>query len=185
MKIAVITSTLSERADLLQECRISVLNQTADCPIKHFVKIDENRAGSATVRNEVIKNLDASFDWLAFLDDDDLLLPDHFKILVDKAAFSDIIYSDCQTVGWDKTWVTKDFNLEEIKIRNYIPITALIRRSVFEKVGCFRSIFPDDWDLWKRCGEAKARFVYVPKVTWQYRRIANRQTMLTTGRIIL
>jgi glycosyltransferase involved in cell wall biosynthesis len=183
MKIAVITPTIENRKDLLEECMVSVQNQTINSHVNQFVKTDYYGRGCGTIRNELVNYIEPNFDWLAFLDDDDVMLPNHLELLANEADSADVIYSDVETVGWQKSWISRPFNLEEIKIRNYIPVTVLIRRSVFEQFGGFKRVFAEDWDLWKRLGSAGIRFSYVPKVTWQYRRIANRPSMLESNKI--
>ena len=181
MKIAVITPTIPSRSQLLIECQQSVRNQVTNIPILHSIGEDTEKIGCGQLRNKLISTLDPSYDWISFLDDDDLMLPNHLNLLSQQCETSDIIYSDCETINWDKTWITKPFNLYDLLQRNYIPVTVLMRRSMFEKVNGFAEVFAEDWDLWKRCGKIGARFTYVPQITWQYRRIGN--SMLTTGQI--
>ena len=180
MKIAVITPTIASRSSFLKECVQSVLNQTTNIPILHLVGEDINKVGCGIMRNQLVSFADPSYDWIAFLDDDDLMLPQHLELLSQHCDTADIIYSDCETIGWEKSWNTIPFNREIMQQRNYIPVTVLMRRSLFESMGGFAYIFAEDWDLWKRCSSF-ARFTFVPQVTWQYRRIG--ESMLTTGSI--
>ena len=101
-------------------------------------------------------------DLIAFLDDDDLWLPDHLSGLV--KAFAEaglsILYRDAAVVqerienetrlplarrvialDWDPEWMRHD---------DYIPPSALaLRRARFEQLGGFdeRFRFSEDWDL--------------------------------------
>ncbi len=181
-KIAVITPTIPRRSSLLEECRESVREQNVGVPFEHFVGEDTHGAGCATFRNGIVWGLASDFDWLAFLDDDDTMLPDHLRLLFAASENADIVYSDCETVGWKKSWESSPFNSGKLFIRNFIPVTVLMRRSLFDSLGGFRSVFAEDWDLWKRSWLADARFAFVPEVTWLYRRID--QTMLTTGKMV-
>lgn len=178
MKIAVITPTLREREVLLAECKESVRQQDIKEPVEHYVGVDDDRLGCGITRNRLVAGLNSSFDWLAFLDDDDLFLPNHLRILSEARETADIIYSDCETVGWKKTWVTRAFDYQALLERNYISATVLMRREVFEKVGGFRRCFAEDWDLWKRCAQAGMRFCYIPQVTWLYRQVEGFNRML-------
>lgn len=174
MKIAVITPTLCDRSDLLEECKKSVRLQTAPFPVFHAVAIDTRRRGSGNMRNRIVYNLSPDYDWLAFVDDDDILLPDHLRLLAEASQNADIIYSETQTVGFSWPLVIGPFNRERLFRENFIPVTVLMRRSVFEKAGGFRNCWVEDHDLWKRCAELGARFAYVPQVTWQYRQLPSR-----------
>ena len=86
---------------------------------------------------------------------------------------ADVIYSDCELYGYTKNWVTREFNIKEIMVENYIPVTVLIRRSMFEKAEGFQATrkhpADEDFNLWLKCHELGAKFVFVPKVTWLYR----------------
>ncbi len=170
-KVAVITPTLPSRSALLQECKDSVRKQNWHGEIYHVISIDKDGKGPSQIRNEIISGLDASYEWVAFADDDDRLLPDHISTLVANSSEADIIYSDCFEEGFTKTWRTRRFNYDEVKAENYIPITVLMRRSVFEKAGGYTDNPPgEDQRLWLRCAQAGARFVYVPRETWVYRK---------------
>jgi hypothetical protein len=181
MKIAVIIPTIASRAHLLAECHRSVLSQKTKIPFAHSYELDTNRIGCGQMRNKLVASLDPSYDWISFLDDDDVMLPNHLEALSSQCENADIIYSDCETVGWAKSWVTTPFDAEKLFQRNFIPVTVLMRRSLFEEAKGFAHVFAEDWDLWRRCYKMRARFAFVPRVTWQYRRIG--ESMLTTGQI--
>lgn len=180
-KIAVITPTIKARYPLLLECQKSVQDQTFRAAI-HVCKEDILAEGAGAIRNQIIENLPNEINWLAFLDDDDIMLPNHLECLINARHDSDIIYSDCQTIGHYKTWTPKALEPKELFIQNYIPVTVLIRRSFFEKMNGFNPVFCEDWDLWRRSYLQGGRFTYVPKVTWLYRRIG--KSVLTTGKIV-
>ncbi len=179
MKIAVITPTLLSRANLLDECKKSVQKQQVSVPVFHAIAVDTNKVGSAITRNKIVSNLPPDFDWIAFLDDDDLFLPDHLQSLIDASQNADIVYSNVRTVGFTWDLVIGEFDRNRLAQENFIPVTVLMRRSLFEKVGGFPDCWVEDHDLWKRCLAVGARFVYVPKVTWLYRQLPNhtRKTM--------
>jgi glycosyltransferase involved in cell wall biosynthesis len=172
MKIAVITPSLPERAQLLEECKASVINQTRPADL-HLVSVDKNRVGLVTMRNNMVASLPLEYDWLAFLDDDDIFLPRHLEILaaVAEETQADIIYPDCDVEGFVKNFQPRRFDHSALLQDNYIPVTVLMRRSLFDNLGGFRHTgFVEDWDLWKRAAEQKAKFVFAPATTWVYRR---------------
>jgi len=163
MKIAVVTPSKPNRAQLLEECKASVQAQTKIVHI-HSIKIDSDCKGPSTIRNEIVRELPLDIDWLAFLDDDDVMLPDHLRILSEASEQADVVYSLCQI-----ECNTRPFDPQALKEANYIPVTALVRRSIFEQVGGFSDVPLEDWVLWKKILDAGGRFVYVPRVTWTYR----------------
>lgn len=151
---------------MLSECESSVSAQTV--PVQHLTMLDANREGPATIRNRLAEQSDA--EWLIPLDDDDLLDPDHVEIgslFLDNA---DIVYTWCRVEGlnWSPNRL---FRAKALLRANFIPVTAFIRRSVFDEIGGYdpEARF-EDWNLWLRALRAGARFLCVPEVTWTYRK---------------
>jgi len=177
-KVAVITPTILSRSTLLFECKRSVAAQSWSGEIYHAVGIDDKQEGAAVTRNKIVQGLDSSYEWIAFCDDDDMLLPEHLSVLVSASSGVDIVYSDCQEEGFTKTWQTRPFDYESVRASNYIPVTVLMRRSMFEKVGGFKSEpYPgEDQSLWLRAALSGAKFRYVPQVTWTYRQHPQHRT---------
>jgi glycosyltransferase involved in cell wall biosynthesis len=177
--VSVITAALPSRSRMLSEAITSVNRQTLP-PVEHLVGVDHARDGSAAVRNRIA--FAATGDWLAFLDDDDVLYPAHLEILLQQAATGhDIVYSRCDVdgrPGWDPV---QPFNEPTLRAGNYIPVTVLIRAELFQDVGGFRpsSVCEhgwEDWDLWLRLLDRGARFGFVDWRTWRYRLHAGSKT---------
>ena len=164
MKIAVVTPSKPDRAGMLAECVASVKAQTRPAD-GHFIEVDVKAVGPSIIRNRLVKNLDPSFDWIAWLDDDDLFLPKHLEKLSAVAENADVVYSPSQHTGLN----CRAYNYVELKKANYISVTCLVRRSMFELVGGFDDKFLEDWELWKKIAGAVGRFEFVPEQTWIYR----------------
>jgi GT2 family glycosyltransferase len=169
MRIAVITPSKPNRAKLLEECKESVRKQTYPAEI-HAIEVDEQKVGPAILRNKLVAGLPPEITHVAFVDDDDLLLPSHLEILSAQSANADVIYSPPTGYGSGSIHA---FNPKELLSRNHIGVTSLVRRSMFEQVGGFQDVMYEDWDLWKRILKAGGRFVYVPIATWLYRQQAD------------
>lgn len=167
MSVAAIIPTIPGRERLLAEAVASVRAQTHPCGLE--VELDEHLDGPAVARNAAAER--STSEWLAFLDDDDLWLPHHVATLLDHSEGADVVYPSCELVGEHNGLdVNLDFDPERLQWGNYIPITALVRRSAFEHVGGFDPAEKlEDWGLWLRLLWAGARFRHVPVVTWQYR----------------
>ncbi len=181
-KVAVITPSLASRCFLLEECKASVLAQTWDGEIYHAIGFDENKEGPTVTRNKIVRSLDSSFEWIAFVDDDDTVDANHLAALIASSGEGDVIYSECREEGFIKTWNTRAFNYDDVKAANYIPVTVLMRRSLFDKIGGYKVSPPgEDQELWLRAALAGGRFVYLPQVTWTYRQHPEHRSPFTSS----
>jgi LmbE family N-acetylglucosaminyl deacetylase len=113
-----------------------------------------------------------------FLDDDDLIAPDHLQRLVQVlheqgravAAYSGVrvVNQDGQTVrDYDLPW-----HNERLKGINFLPIHAVLfrMREVRERHLSFDTTLPvlEDWDFWRQLSQNQP-FVHSPGVTATYR----------------
>lgn len=182
MNIAVVTPSLPARSKMLGEAIESVKSQTLQ-PKCHLVAMG---LGRSIARNAMV---DAAYfrlgcTWLAFLDDDDLLLPNHLELLASAAdSQTDLVYSRCEVqaeagVGhpdissWRRPWSPSD-----IMVANWIPVTVLMRASTFLDLGGFEPTTEprEDWDLWQRLAKIDGAVNCVDEVTWIYRFHGNGQ----------
>ncbi len=144
------------------------------------VDLDRNRgrAGAAQAGVEA-----ASGDCIGFLDDDDLLAPEHLETLT--ALFTgdvEVAYSDAAVVSYEPGtggWVecgrrlpySRDFDRGILLLDNYIPFhTLLMTREALERAGPFDESLPafEDWDLLIRLSET-SDFVHLARTTCEYR----------------
>jgi len=171
-EITVITPTEGKRPGLLAECEASVAAQTRRCV--HLIGVDEGD-GPAPTRNALVAM--ATTEFIAFLDDDDLMDPDHLEKLHNAIGDADMAYSWCRGIGtdvppnlgmWQRGW-------DPLKILNavWIPVTVLMRRESFWRYGGFpvsTTVFDmEDWALWRELGKHLAKVVCLPEQTWSYR----------------
>lgn len=124
--------------------------------------IEQRNAGPAAARNAGIAA--ATGDWLAFLDADDVWLPQ--KIRVQCA----LLAAHPEVAMCSSDWVRaqglappavdpgdialRRFGWREIlRLNRFQTSTALVRRDVAERVGGFRTAIDgtEDWDFWLRC----------------------------------
>lgn len=126
----------------------------------------------------------ASGDYLAFLDDDDTLCPEHLATLVGlvRAPGVRVAYTDAAVgvyelgaAGWRcaerRLPYSRDFDPDLLLLDNYIPFnTLLIERALFAEVGPFdaRFAFFEDWDYLIRLA-ARTPFHHLRQVTCEYR----------------
>lgn len=171
MHITVVIPTIAARTRQLDVALASVREQTLK-PETVLVELDEHREGAATTRNVALSKV--ATEWVAFLDDDDVLYPDHLKLLARYARLTgvDVVYP-----GWDGPDPTgmqgKPFDPVLLQRANYIPVTTLCRTSAVLDAGGFQD-HPDesgdpceDWGLWLAMADAGARFGHLPIKTWR------------------
>ena len=172
--IAAVVVSLPERHDLLVEALGSVHRQTR-APDDTVIGIDPRRYGEVANMNRLIRATDC--DWLAFLHDDDLWLPEHLAIAEKYMDYADVIVSRYDLVG--RPWNTIEpwhENFEDLRWTNWIgsPSMVVARKSVFrEFVDPFGQFCWIDWANWNRLLAAGAVFVDTQTVTTQYRFMGN------------
>lgn len=150
---------------MLEKCKESVDSQTIQTG--HLIGIDNGKQGPQFIRNRLAK--EAETEWLLPLDDDDTLDSEYVEILLQNSEGYDIIYSWCRMVGRSDTWVpNRLFNAKTLARRNFIPVTALIRKDMWEIVGGQRQEQLEDWLFYQRAYLHGARFKCVPEVLWSY-----------------
>jgi LmbE family N-acetylglucosaminyl deacetylase len=114
----------------------------------------------------------ATSDFVVFLDDDDLMYPEHLATL---AAGTSPCYSDAVSAFAHARMriFSRDFDRELLLLDNYIPLpTLLIRRADFLDLGGFDPEFDlfEDWDFVIRLAQ-RAAFTHIARVTCEIRHI--------------
>ena len=121
---------------------------------------------------------------VGFLDDDDLLAPDHLERLYGawQQGPEPVVYSDAATVVYapvDAGWEVRhrllqyslDYDPDYLLYANYIPLhTLLFPRALFSKLGGFDAglEYSEDWDFLIRLS-FQTSFRHVRAVTCEYR----------------
>jgi LmbE family N-acetylglucosaminyl deacetylase len=139
---------------------------------------DQAPLGRAQAANQALSA--AQGEYCLYLDDDDLIDPDHLSRLVSSlgsqgaapAAYAGVRVetADGQLIrDYDLPW-----SVERLQALNFLPIHAvLFRRSVVLELGLqFREDLPvlEDWDFWRRLAQAGA-FIHVAGVSARYRKL--------------
>jgi len=197
--VSVIVPTYN-RLDLLARALNSILNQT----YQNFEIVIVNDAGEdvepllqkleakqrivylthkinkglAAARNTGIRA--ASGRYIAYLDDDDIYLPDHLETLCTVLESTDyrVAYTDAyrtyQRKVNGKYKVTErtipysfDLDHDQLLVRNLVPVLCVMHeKSCLDEVGYFDESLPthEDWDLWIRMSR-KFEFLHIKEVT--------------------
>lgn len=171
--ITVVIPTIPTRAALLARAVASVEAQTLP-PAVVIVEHDHDREGPAVTRNRALERVQTSH--VAFLDDDDILYPDHLRLL---ARFARLGQFDVAYPGYDcdddpVNMFGIPFSAAFLRRRNFIPVTVLARTEKVREAGGFQPQ-PDengdpceDWGLWLAMLRSGARFGHLPQKTWRW-----------------
>ena len=133
--------------------------------VEHETSRGRSEAANAGVRA-------ASSETIVFLDDDDLMYPEHLATLArgTSPCYSDAVSSFAQA---RMRIYSRDFDRDLLLLDNYIPVpTVLLRRADFLDLGGFDPAFDlfEDWDFLIRLAQ-RARFTHIPKITCEIRHI--------------
>lgn len=163
--VTVCTPTIPTREDLLRRAAASVAQQTVHVAVS--VALDVDGDGAAETRNRAWRNADT--EWIAFLDDDDVLCPDHVELCLRRAretdadlvypwftirdqSDQDISFNDPLRAPVDGQYVSpygvpfdEQLRREIMTRNNFIPVTVLVRRQLLEDVGGFPIPGTSEW----------------------------------------
>jgi glycosyltransferase involved in cell wall biosynthesis len=173
-RITVCVPTLPGRASMLRRALMSVEAQTYPA-YKVEVATDEFGDGAAITRNRAL--FAARTKWVAFLDDDDVLYPEHLETLVrcQLETGADVVWPWFDVSGGGDPFPMHYGRQWDPTQPHSFPITALVRRIVAVKAGGFPVIDPvsltcagEDFAFWCRLSEMGARFAHVRARTWRW-----------------
>lgn len=193
--VTMVVATIPGREDLVARALKSISAQKVR-PGAVVVYNDVERHGASWCRNSALELVKS--DWVAWLDDDDELLPNHIKVLVRGANTSgaDMVFTYAKFVGgrdplaciyggtrlipepinvpWDD-----DAKFSLRRYGNFIPVTYMVKTELVRRVGGFPEPYsmPDvkvsgeceDYLLLLKLLDAGAKFHHVCGVrTWIY-----------------
>lgn len=186
--VAVVVATIPDRQHLLARATGSIATQTRPAD-QVIVEHDYWRTGAAATRNRALAKVDT--EWVAWLDDDDELLPNHLDALTREAerTGADLVYPvpsmasghDPTAVSvnglWVKPWGVQFGPEQEHHLRtqgSFIPVTHLVRTSSVREAGGFPEgrALPtgryqgEDERYLVALLDAGARFAHLNTVTW-------------------
>lgn len=174
-QITVCIPSIPPRRDDLSRAVTSVLGQTY--PVTAInIAIDHQKLGAAATRNRAF--MAAHTPWIAFLDDDDILYPQHLQRLVEhqQATGADVVFPwfDTEPAGNDP--FPQFFGRQyDPQVPHMFPITTLVRRDLAYAVGGFPPGVPgeeaagEDWQFWLKMRDRGAVFAHLPERTWLWR----------------
>lgn len=175
----VVVSAIPTRMQMLADALRSVTAQEHQ-PVAISVSIDHERSGAAVNRQRALDAVDT--EWVAFLDDDDLLYPQHLRRLVETVheTGADLVFPWFDVLGGSDPFPMHFGRPYDIADPHQFPITYLARTELVQEAGGFVDV-PDgpmhadgnrageDWALQLRIGALGARIVHLPERTWAWR----------------
>lgn len=160
------------------------LLKTEYSDLNYIYEATGNKVGRCRAGNRAMEL--AMGEYFNFLDDDDILMPEHVECLINVlvgkeclAAYSvaeerQIIVKSREPYVYKLKRTTirfhQEFNRMLLYTFNYIPIQCIMfHRSLFETMGGLDETLDnlEDWDLWVRYS-TKTNYIYVDKVTSGY-----------------
>ena len=141
------------------------------------VVVDQAHLGAAATRNEALAAVRTQ--WCVFLDDDDVLDPDHVELLMahQQETGADLVYPWFRVEnGFDPFPQYEGHPFEERALReiqNFIPVTVLARTELIRESGGFQPLGPpdnpcDDYGAWLALLNAGAKFSHLNRRTWSW-----------------
>ena len=171
--ITVLIPTIPPRRATFERAVASVQAQTLR-PAAVWAEMDADRTGAAATRNRLLEQVRT--EWTAFLDDDDVMYPNHLKLCARYATLTgvDVVYPgyDCDDDPVNCFGLPFDAGL--LRRRNFIPVTVLARTEAVLAAGGFQERTDEngdpceDWGLWLAMLDRGARFGHLPVRTWRW-----------------
>ena len=135
--------------------------------------LHQDNQGVSVARNTGIAAV--ATPYILPLDADDRLSPGFVEQAVRAMQADDalgVVYGDVKRFGDEEdTWRLPAFDPVQILVNNFVPVTALIRRSAWEACGGFDSEVAshEDWELWINLSGRGWTFRHLPVVALEYR----------------
>jgi glycosyltransferase involved in cell wall biosynthesis len=148
--------------------------------------IRQENQGPSAARNNAI--LASKGKYILPLDADDRLRPsflDSAITILDSQPQVGIVYGDAEWFGLRTgRYTVGPFDRNRLLYWNFIPVSAVYRRSVWEQNGGYDSTArPEDYDFWLCALEHGWQFAYVPEILFEYRILESSRMMTTYGRL--
>ena len=176
--ITVVIPTIPGREDMLSRAVRSVERQDLP-PYDVIVEPDTQREGPAGVRNRALDKVETQ--WVAFLDDDDEMHPEHLLTLarLQSDTGADVVWPWFTVQGGRDPFPMHRGRQWDPEDPHQIPITVMARHAAVMDVGGFRTMpvgpkdrlgnrCGEDWQMWLDLSAAGYLFAHTPEQTWTW-----------------
>jgi glycosyltransferase involved in cell wall biosynthesis len=180
--VSVVVPSIPPRAGMLQRALASIWAQEV-APDAVIVTLDTDRRGAPYNRDAGLAKVDT--EYVAFLDDDDELYPQHLRLLLAVAAQTgaDLVYPWFDVLGGTDPFAEHFGQPWSNDAPHQVPVTFLARTvAVRDALGFSGGWDPahdpgidavgnragEDWQLILRLCKANARIVHLPERTWAW-----------------
>ena len=148
---------------------IIIVDDGSDTPIEGATVRHNRNYGLYKSKNTGI-NL-ATGDIIAFLDDDDELIPEkviEMKKFVETNE-ADVYSFHLQCFGESKSIYGGGENPEQLKASNQFVGVSWFKRKMWEEIGGFTYKYAEDWEFWIKAHKAGKKFIVFPDIFYRYR----------------
>jgi hypothetical protein len=168
--ITVVIPSIPPRTAYLNRALSTVALQTV--PVTAVaISYDHAHEGAGPNRTRALRM--AQTEWVAFLDDDDELLPHHLETLLccAREVEADVIWPWFQVIGGEDPIPGNRGKQWDPETPHTFPMTTLVRNK-FAQLGHFPEPLSDvgcsgeDFNFWVQMSDLGARFQHVNEVTW-------------------
>jgi glycosyltransferase involved in cell wall biosynthesis len=172
--VTVVVTTIPPRQHLLRRALDSVHAQT-HWPAAVHVEVDLRKDGAGPTRNRGLASV--ATEWVAFLDDDDELYPQHLERCLAHAreTSSGLVYPWFDVVGGNDPFPAFFGHAFDPNLPNMFPVTVLARTDALQAVlrdgGGFAppgSAQGDDWPFWLQLVAAGVPISHLAERTWRW-----------------
>lgn len=134
--ITVVIPTVAKRSEMLGQALSSVVSQT-EPPEAVIVVVDSKGQGAAATRTRGLKMVKT--EWVAWLDDDDTLKPQHLQRLREhaEATGADFVFPWFDVIGGTDPFPTNEHREWTVDDPHQTTVTTLVRTKAALAVGGF------------------------------------------------
>lgn len=176
--VTVVTPSIPVRSEMCVRAQNSIFQQTLP-PKMGIRETDWDHTGSAASRNRALAKV--TTEWVLWLDDDDLLMPNAVQLLVEaqQATGADVVSGPAwipqvpghvePTAPLPAGWIHPDV----VRAGPRLTVTALMRTDLVRQVGGFEfrrdpasGMDLDDWGLHYRLADVGATFWRIPETVF-------------------